>query len=121
MDSELWYHIIYIFGSDQLLNLDHEMRQAIGHVSAATTRCNLFIQQNLYLDLCTYFKLQVLPGSTSTIHLFAQFLAQKFNNAGTMKNYMYRTRVLNSLNCFNPNSFDHQSINILLKGLAKDK
>jgi hypothetical protein len=82
---------------------------------------NLESQQLLFRQFCRYFRLSSLPASTRTICLYAEFLARKFNDPGTIRGYINGARVLHTLHCLDTAQFQHQCVGLVLRGIARKK
>jgi len=49
---------------------------------------------------CIYFGFTFLPGSTSTVQLYAPFLSRSFKSVSSIRNYLRGVRIVHLLSGF---------------------
>lgn len=88
---------------------------------APNTLKNLKVQQSLYLNFCKYFGLEPLPATVQTLGVYLEFLAVKFRDPGAIQNYLGGIKVLHIWNGYDTQQFEHLSLQLMLRGLARIK
>lgn len=111
----------FLFVSELRSILEADVRRTLLAAWAPGTLKNMQTQFNLYVKFCTCFKFECMPASVSTLCAFAQFLARDFKAPGSVKNYLVGVKWYHVLAGMDTTQFDHVSLKLLHKGIARIK
>lgn len=110
---------IYVL-SDATDRLYHEMLGSMRHAYADSTWRNLNTQHRSFLQFCTEFHRTPLPASLTTVQLYCQYLSRTFRSVTSISNYLNGVKVLHLWHGLNVDHFNHFSLTLLRRGLARD-
>ena len=102
-------------------NLKRQLRETQRAAYAEGTFKNLEIQWRKYLEFCEEYDFNVMPVSTETICLYAQYLSNLLKSPQSVKNYVNGVRVLHALNDQPIAAFRSFELKLTCKGIARLK
>ena len=117
------YCVVLVFPGLLLFSeaLKRQLRKSQRAAYAEGTFKNLEIQWTRYSEFCEEYDFKVMPATTETICLYAQFLSNRFAAPQSVKNYINGVRVLHALNDHPVEAFKSFELKLAYKGIARLK